>query len=177
MSTPYVGEIRLFGFSRAPVDWLPCDGRLLSINDYQVLYVLLGTSYGGDGVNTFALPDLRGSAPIHQGTGLGLSPYVLGQVGGNENITLITAQMPAHSHTPYATGTNATTGAPSPAVMPGALTNGDAMYATDLTGAESGQMAPNAITKAGGSLPHANTMPTLTLNLCIATVGVFPSQT
>ena len=177
MSTPYVGEIRLFGFSRAPIDWLPCDGRLLSINDYQVLYVLLGTSYGGDGVNTFALPDLRGSVPVHQGTGLGLSTYVLGQVGGNEGITLIGAQMPTHSHTPYATGTNATTGTPSPAVMPGALTNGDAMYATDLTGASSGPLAPNAISNAGGSVPHVNTMPTLTLNLCIATAGVFPSQT
>ncbi len=94
MSTPYVGEIRMFGFSRTPSGWQTCDGSLLPISQYEVLYTLLGTTYGGDGVTTFAVPDLRGRIPIHQGRGNGLTPKILGQLAGTEQITLILNQIP-----------------------------------------------------------------------------------
>jgi len=138
---------------------------------------LLGTTYGGDGISTFAVPDLRGAVPVHQGTGPGLSPRPLGLFGGTESVTLSTDQIPAHQHTPNATSNSASTVTPGPTVVPGALTNGDAMYGTDLTGATAGVMAAGAIGNTGGSLPHDNTMPTLTANICIAWAGVFPSQT
>src|SRR5580658_742842 len=99
MGTPYVGEIRMFGFGFAPQGWALCNGQLLPINQNQALFSLLGTTYGGDGRTTFALPDLQGRVPIHMGQGAGLSPYVMGQVGGVENVTLTIAQIPAHTHT------------------------------------------------------------------------------
>ncbi|GLQ45167.1 microcystin dependent protein [Dyella lipolytica] len=176
MSTPYVGEIRLFGFSRVPTGWLACDGSLQPISAYQTLYTLLGTTYGGDGVNTFAMPDMRGQIPLHQGTGLGLTPRVIGEVGGTESVTLTTQQMPLHTHTLNATTNNVSTGTPGNTVMPGALTNTDTMYATDLTGATNFTMAAAAVSTQGGSLPHENTMPTLTVSYCIAFAGIFPSQ-
>ena len=109
MTTPYVGEIRLFGFSRVPTGWFACDGSLQSIAEYQTLYTLLGTTYGGDGISTFAVPDLRGAVPVHQGTGPGLSPRPLGLFGGTESVTLSTDQIPAHQHTPNATSNSAST--------------------------------------------------------------------
>jgi microcystin-dependent protein len=176
MSTPYVGEIRLFGFSRIPVGWLACDGSQQSISQYDVLYTLLGTTFGGDGVNTFCVPDLRGRIPLHQGTGQGLTTRVMGELDGTETVTLINSQLPAHTHTASVTNNSAGTTTPGPTVVPGALTTTDTMYATDLTGATTFTLATNAVSTQGGSSPHDNTMPTLTASYCIAYAGIFPSQ-
>lgn len=175
MSTPYVGEIRMFGFSRVPIGWLPCNGSLYSIAEYEVLYTLLGTTYGGDGQNTFATPSLAGRVPIHQGAGPGLSRYVLGQVSGSENVTLLSIQMPQHNHPMSATTTLANAKAVGVSVELGALT-GDTMYATSLTGASPLITAVQSTQLVGGSQPHDNTMPTLTVQFCIAWAGVYPSQ-
>jgi microcystin-dependent protein len=176
MTSPYVGEIRMFGFPRIPANWLPCDGRLLQISQYEVLYTLLGTTFGGDGVNTFGVPDLRGRIPLHQGTGPGLSPRIPGQISGAETITLTGPQMPAHTHPVYATTNNVSTSTPGSTVVPGALTTADTMYATDVSTAFSITMANNAVANQGGGQPHDNTMPTLPVSYCIATAGIFPSQ-
>src|ERR1700736_4946531 len=101
MPNPYIGQISMFGGSFAPVNYAFCNGQLLDIANNNALFSLLGTTYGGDGVTTFGLPDLRCRLPVHQGTGQGLSPYVLGQAAGNENVTLLTSQMPSHNHTFY----------------------------------------------------------------------------
>lgn len=175
MSTPYVGEIRMLGFPRVPSGWFACDGTLKAIADYEVLYALIGTTYGGDGVSTFGVPDLRGRVPIHQGTGAGLSSYVIGQMAGNQSITLLQSQVPQHAPALMATTALATTGAVGTAVVPAAL-SGDTMYVTDITGANAAVMAPSAIVSAGGNQPHENEMPTLPVQFCIAWAGVFPSQ-
>jgi microcystin-dependent protein len=176
MTMPYVGEIRLFGFSRTPTSWVPCDGRLLSIAQYTPLYALLGTTFGGDGVNTFGVPDLRGRIPLHQGTGQGLSPRIMGEISGSEQVTLLSANMPTHTHPVFATTNAGSTGTPGPTVMPGTLSGTDTMYATDLTGASTFTMAANAVSPQGSSTPHDNTMPTLTVSFCIATQGLYPSR-
>ncbi|GLQ50834.1 phage tail protein [Dyella flava] len=176
-STPYVGEIRLFAFQRIPVGWLACDGSLQSINNYQPLYVLLGTTYGGDGQTTFGLPDLRGRVPVHQGTGTGLSPRVMGQVFGTETVTLNSTQMPTHMHLYNASTAAASANLPTNAEL-GALTN-DTMYTT-VPGPRAVQLSTQSVAPAGGTgggvLPHDNTMPTLTLSYCIAFAGIYPSQ-
>lgn len=177
MSTPFVGEIRLFSFPRIPTGWFACDGSLISIANYQTLFALLGTTYGGDGVNTFAVPDLRGQLPLHQGTGLGLTPRVIGQFGGTESVTLGLAQLPLHTHNLTATSAPAAANTPGSAVLPGALGSTDSMYATNLTGSTQAILASTAIGFQGGSSPHDNTMPTLTVSYCIAWAGIFPSQT
>jgi microcystin-dependent protein len=175
MSEPFVGEIRMFGFGRVPTGWQACDGSLLPISEYDVLFALIGTTYCGDGVNTFAVPDLRGRLPIHQGQGPGLSNYVIGQVSGTESVTLIPTQMPAHTHSVQATSASATTATPGSSVMPGAI-SGDTMYATDITGLAGLTTAPQSVTAAGGSQPHENCMPTLTVQYCIAWAGIYPQQ-
>jgi microcystin-dependent protein len=175
MSQPFVGEIRMFGFNFVPQGWQACDASLLSISDNSALFALIGTTYGGDGQNTFAVPDLRGRVPIHQGQGPGLSNYVIGQVAGNETITVTPQQMPAHTHAVIATTALASTGTPGSAVIPGAVTN-DTTYVTDITGLTGIPTAPATVTAAGGSQPHENTMPTLTVGYCIALDGIFPSQ-
>lgn len=176
MSTPYVGEIRLFAFPRIPTGWFACDGSLQSIAEYEVLYTLLGTTYGGDGVQTFGLPDMRGQVPVHQGTGQGLSPRVLGQQGGSESVTLLQASMPAHNH-PYAVVTDAATvTAPGVGVQLGTAASGDKMYTSSLTGLTPTVMAPGSTAMTGGNLPHDNIMPTLAVSFCIAWAGIFPSQ-
>ncbi len=175
MSTPYIGEIRMFGFGRTPIGWQACDGSLLPISQYETLFVLIGTTYGGDGQSTFAVPDLRGRLPIHQGQGPGLSSYVIGQMAGTENVTLLTTQMPTHTHTMVATTGTATALTPGSALLPGSV-SGDIFYATDVTGATPAPMSAQSTTIAGGSQPHENTMPTLTVQYCIATEGIFPQQ-
>ena len=176
-STPYVGEIRLFAFQRVPVGWLACDGSLQSIANYNVLFVLLGTTYGGDGQTTFALPDLRGRVPVHQGTGYGLSTRVMGQIFGTETVTLNTSQMPTHTHLYNASTTAASANVPTNAEL-GALTS-DTMYTT-VAGPRSVQLSAQSVANAGGAngaaLPHDNTMPTLTVSYCIAYAGLYPSQ-
>lgn len=175
MSTPYLGEIRLFGFSRMPIGWQTCDGSLLSIAEYDALFALLGTTYGGDGITTFAVPDLRGRVPIHQGQGPGLSPYVIGQKAGTENVTLVGTQMPAHTHTMLATTNAATSRTPGTTLLPGAI-SGDTLYASDVAGATPIGMAPASTSIVGGTQPHDNTMPTLTVQYCISLFGIFPTQ-
>jgi len=175
MSTPFVGEIRLFGFSRVPTGWLSCDGSLQPISEYDVLFALLGTTYGGDGQTTFALPDLRGQVPLHNGTGPGLTSRVIGEFGGSENVTLVPSQLPAHSHSLSATSLSASATAPGNTLELGAI-SGDTMYVTDLTGATAVTMAPSSISAAGGSQPHDNLMPTLTVQYCVAWAGIFPPQ-
>lgn len=177
MSTPYIGEIRMFGFGTrgAPNGWQACDGSLLPISQYDALFALIGTTYGGDGQTTFAVPDLRGRLPIHQGTGPGLSTYVIGQRAGTETVTVLPTQMPAHTHTAVATTAAATTGTPGTGVIPGAVAN-QTMYVTDTSGGTPFTQSTQAVTLAGGSQPHENCMPTLTVQYCIATQGIFPSQ-
>lgn len=176
MSTPYIGEIRMFAFGTrgAPNGWQACDGSLLPISQYDALFALIGTTYGGDGQTTFAVPDLRGRLPIHQGQGPGLSNYVIGQRAGTETVTVLPTQMPAHTHTVVATNAAATTGTPGNTVLPGAV-SGQTMYVTDTSGGMPFNLSPQSTTPAGGSQPHENCMPTLTVQFCIATQGIFPS--
>ncbi|TXI48176.1 MAG: phage tail protein [Lysobacter sp.] len=177
MSTPYIGEIRMFGFGTrgAPNGWQACDGSLLPISQYDALFALIGTTYGGDGQTTFAVPDLRGRVPIHQGQGPGLSNYVLGQRAGTETVTVLPTQMPAHTHTVVATTAAATTGTPGTTVIPGAVAN-QTMYVTDTSGGTPFTLSAQSVTNAGGSQPHENCMPTLTVQYCIATQGIYPAQ-
>lgn len=176
MSTPYVGEIRLFSFPRIPTGWFACDGSLKPISEYEVLYILLGTTYGGDGVNTFGVPDLRGQVPLHQGTGPGLTSRVMGQKGGSETVTLLQTQLPAHTHVVSALSSLATVNTPAANTQLAAPVNNDKMYTSSLTGLTTYALAPAATGSAGGNLPHENTMPTLTASFCIAWAGIFPSQ-
>jgi microcystin-dependent protein len=175
MSTPYIGEIRMFGFARVPNGWFACDGSLQSIAEYEVLYTVIGTTYGGDGINTFGVPDLRGRVPIHQGRGQGLSTYVIGQKAGSESVTLLQTQLPQHTPSLMATTVLATTGAVGTTVVPAAL-SGETMYVTDIAGANGATLSPNAIVSQGGNQPHDNEMPTLTVQFCIAWAGIYPSQ-
>ena len=174
MSTPYIGEIRMFGFGRTPNGWQACDGSLLAISQYDALFALIGTTYGGDGQTTFAVPDLRGRLPIHQGQGPGLSNYVIGQRAGTETVTVLPTQMPAHTHTLVATNSLATSLTPSNTQLPAAVSN-ETFYVSDITGATVQVMSAQSTSIAGGSQPHENCMPTLTVQYCIATFGIFPS--
>jgi microcystin-dependent protein len=171
MSEAFVGEIRMFAGSYAPVNWHMCDGTLLPIAGYEVLFALLGTMYGGDGVRTFGLPDLRGRVPIHQGTGPGLSPYVPGQVGGLEAVTLGAAQMAAHTHAAQGSSSAGTATAPAGKVWAanGSVKQFDA--AAGITGA----MAGASVGSTGGGLPHENMAPFVAVNFIISLQGFFPS--
>jgi microcystin-dependent protein len=175
MTQPYVGEVRLFPYTFAPNGWFDCDGRLLSIAEYETLFTLLGTTYGGDGVNTFALPNLSGRVPIHQGTGLGLGTYVLGQMDGTEQVTLTSNQLPAHTHAFYAADSAASSAGPANNLQLGSV-SGDTLYTNSIAGIPSGNLAPTAVSSQGGNQPHDNTMPSLVARFCIAWAGVFPTQ-
>jgi microcystin-dependent protein len=168
----YVGQITLVAFTFAPVDWAFCDGSLLQISQFQALFTLIGTTYGGDGINTFALPDLRGRIPLHQGQGTGLSPYVMGQVAGSETVTLNVLQIPAHTHQAQGVAATGNSTGPSGAVWAG--TKGDKPYVPGVVG--EGNMAGGAIGPAGGNQPHPNIMAYQAINYIIALNGVFPSQ-
>jgi len=174
MSTPFLGEVRLFPYTFAPVGWQACDGSLLSIATYEALYALLGTTYGGNGVTNFGVPDLRGRVPLHQGQGSGLTPRILGQMAGTEQVTLLLDQIPAHTHTVYVTSSPASSNAPGNTVELGALSS-DTMYTSEITGT-SISPANSMISTTGGNQPHDNLMPTLTGTYCIAVVGIYPSQ-
>jgi len=175
MSNPFVAEIRMFAGNFAPTGWALCDGQLLPISQNTALFSLLGTTYGGDGKSTFALPDLQGSVPIQQGQGQGLSLYDLGQTSGSETITLLQTEIPAHNHFVRAhNGDNADAQNPSPNTSLARSANGFA-YQTN-TSANLTQLAFQALALAGGGLPHNNLMPYLALNFCIAMQGVFPPR-
>ncbi|MGA2902845.1 MAG: tail fiber protein [Candidatus Korobacteraceae bacterium] len=176
MAEPFVGEIRIFGGNFAPVGWALCNGSLLQISQYTALFSLLGTMYGGDGIRTFALPDLRGRVVVSFGQGPGLSPYVQGQVGGAESSTLTTAQMPSHSHAVGATETP-TTADPKgavPAKNVGA-TPGSGIHTYGAT--PDGTTMNNAMIGAtGGGQPVSVVQPYLAINYIIALQGIFPSR-
>lgn len=167
----WIGELAIVAFNFAPIGWALCDGQLLPISQYLALFSLLGTQFGGNGQTTFALPDLRGRVPIHQGQGPGLPSFIIGQPGGELNHTLLTTEMPAHTHTLLGDSANGTSDSPSgmhvarnPAGIP-------------AYGAGAGApMAANAISTSGGTQPHNNLQPYLTLNFIIALQGIFPSR-
>lgn len=172
MSDPYLGEIRLFGSNFNPAGWAFCDGSLLPIDQFDALFNLIGTTYGGDGVTTFALPDLRGRVPIHYGQGPGLSNnYVIGELGGVESVTLTTQQIPIHNH-PVGAANGATGTTPASAV-PAAVTAGARYYSG--TPSSTVLMTQSGIT--GGSQPHDNMAPFLCVSFIICLFGTFPSQT
>ena len=171
MSTPYIGEIRMFAGNFAPNGWAFCDGQLVAISENDTLFALLGTTYGGDGQSTFALPDLRGRRPLHVGTDRGAS-YQLGQAGGAETVALTTAQLAVHSHPPL--GAVATASATSPAEGVWAATTSPA-YA-EAPGALTTAMAPDALAAAGDGHAHENLPPYLAIRFIISLFGIFPSQ-
>lgn len=172
MSTPFVGEIRMFGFARIPAGWLPCNGSLISIASNEVLYTLLGTTYGGDGVNTFGLPDLRGQTPIHQGTGPGLTSRPLGLRAGNETVTLISSNLPPHTHTFVATSAAATADTPGQTLLHAAQAS-DTAY---MTAPANIALGSASVANSGNGFAHDNIMPTLAVSYCIASIGFFPSR-
>lgn len=174
MAEPFIGQIMSVGFNFAPTNWLPCDGRLLSIGDYSPLFALIGTTYGGDGVSTFGLPDLRGRTPISYGQGPGRSNYALGQPIGTETVTLLANQVGPHSHPLLASATPGTTNTPGAGVALAANAQTAAfLYAAPPTNVA---MSSNAIGATGGGQPHDNQQPYLTLNYIICVDGIFPSR-
>lgn len=173
MADPFVAEIRIFPFNFAPKGWAFCDGQLMPLSQNTALFSLLGTTYGGDGKSTFALPNLQGCSAMHPGQGQGLSLRDLGEMGGEESVTLLVSEIPAHSHAANAVGVLSTTAAPSTQTAIARSVNGSAFAAG---GGALQQLAPEALPPAGGSLPHNNLQPYLTLNYCIALQGVFPAR-
>jgi microcystin-dependent protein len=179
MSQPYIGEIRCFGFQFAPVNWAFCDGQLMSISDNAALYNLIGTTFGGDGINTFAMPNLQGRVPMHWGTGTAGLNNLIGQVQGAATVTLTTAQMPLHTHT-IGTAVVAPGGEPERTATPTNSTyigtsNPDGLYKSPPPTLDA-TFASAAIGNVGGS-PHENMQPYLALNFCICLFGIYPSQT
>ncbi|WP_338554405.1 tail fiber protein [Paenibacillus sp. KS-LC4] len=174
MSEAYLGEIRMFAGSYAPVGWAKCEGQILSISENEALYVLLGTTYGGNGQTTFGLPDLRGRIPIHRGSYQGTN-YPLGMLGGTESVTLQASQLPNHTHPAIAAKTTGSDTSPQNNTWAQA-----AVYSTGLDGNNNplarNPMNNNSVSYLGGSQPHSNMMPSLTLSFIIALQGIFPSQ-
>lgn len=169
MASPFIGQIQPFGFNFPPRGWATCDGQLLPISQNTALFALLGTTYGGDGRTTFALPDLRGRVPIHMGNGPGLSSYTIGQKSGVETVTLTVPQLPSHNHTHACSSDDPNAGSPVNNV-PAAVAN--PIYSTT----QNALMSPSVIGNAGGSQPHENRQPYLTINFCICLQGIFPSR-
>jgi microcystin-dependent protein len=180
MSSFYLGQITMFGFGFPPRGWALCNGQTLAINQNAALFALLGTSYGGNGINNFQLPNLQAAVPVCEGQGAGLSSYVLGQAGGNANVTLLQNQLPSHGHTFNATKTGASSATLTgniPATPTVSTPNPPYMYANQgspplifVT------LAAGACGTTGGSQPHSNLMPSQTINFCIALTGIFPSR-
>ena len=170
MSTPFVGEIRMVGFNFAPQGWALCNGQILAIAQNDVLFTLIGTTYGGDGQNTFALPDLQGRIPVHMGSGPGLSSRVIGQAGGSENVTLTTDQLTAHTHTSQAHSANGSQSSPQNGLWAGSPAAGYSANAASIP------MNNTLIGATGGSQPHTNVMPFQAINFVISLFGIYPSQ-
>lgn len=164
MSTPFLGEIRIVSFNFPPKGWAFCNGQLLPINQNQALFSLLGTTYGGDGRQTFGLPNLQGRVPFHMGNGL-----TLGEAGGETAHTLNISELPAHNHVPVGSSNAASAASPAGNVW-ASLTNGGYLATPNAA------MNPASILPIGGNQPHENMSPYLTLNFCIALQGIFPSQ-
>jgi|SRR5690554_1713876 len=177
---PFIGQIMMVGFNFAPKGWAFCDGRLLSIAQNTALFSLLGTTYGGDGVTTFALPDLRGRCAVGMGQGPGLSSYVQGQCAGTENVTLVQTQMPAHTHALMASTADGTTNIPTGAVIAAnkipidrsTVVDGNAFVQSN----PSTTMSPQSVGPSGGTQPHSNMQPYMAMNYVIALYGIYPSR-
>ena len=169
MSEPFLTEIKLVSFHFPPKGWALCNGQFMPINQNQAMFALLGTTYGGDGQNTFQLPDLRGRAAVGQGAGPGLTPQTLGYRAGNENATRTTTHLPAHTHTVPASTQPATHATPAPGLLPAAAQNGGAY-------ASAGTAVPLAGGSVGSSQPFAVRSPYLAMHWCIAVFGIYPSQ-
>ncbi len=165
MATPFLAEIRMVAFTYAPKGWALCNGQLLPINQNQALFSLLGTTYGGNGQTTFALPDLRGRSPAHPG-----SEIQLGQTGGEENHTLSSSEMPAHTHAVKGDAADASAASPADNVWAAASSNPFSNSAPDTA------LNPASVSTAGGSQPHTNQQPYLVVNFVIALQGIFPSR-
>lgn len=175
MAEPFVGEIRIFSLNFQPRGWAFCNGQVLSIATNTALFSLIGTSYGGNGQTTFALPNLQGSAPLHQGQGPGLSPHTIGEAGGEAAVTLTGSELPAHPHAARCSSV--------PGLQPGAVNNvWSPLPARPTPPPVYSDAGPNvamnagALAQAGGSQPHNNLSPYLGLNFCIATEGIFPQR-
>jgi len=167
MATPFIGEIRMFAGNFAPVGWAFCNGAIIPISQNDALFNLIGTTYGGDGINTFALPNLQSRVPVHVGPG-----FALAQTGGAEQVTLTTSQIPAHSHVPQANSNAGTQSSPG-----GGVWANSSLGQFDNTNPPDSSMAPQALGTAGGSQPHDNMVPFLVVNFILSLFGVFPSQT
>ncbi|MES2112208.1 MAG: tail fiber protein [Bacteroidota bacterium] len=173
----YLGEIRMFGGNFAPKGWQMCNGQLLSIAQYSALFSLLGTSYGGNGTTNFGLPNMASRAPVHQGTGPGLSNYVLGETTGTENVTLLITELPAHGHSVNANSQAADQSTPG-GFLP-ALSNDPAagtVINSYIDKPGDSVMNPLMLQMAGGSQPHTNLQPLLAVTFIIALSGIFPSR-
>jgi len=170
MSQPYIGEIRMFAGNYAPQGWMFCAGQLLPIAQYDALFNLIGTTYGGDGQQTFALPNLSSRVPVHMGTGAG-GTYIQGQMAGEETVTLVANQLPQHTHTALANTTGSGT-SPSGTVWAG--TTDLSQFADPST--INGQLAAGAVAAVGGSQPHGNMIPYVAISFIIALEGIYPSQ-
>lgn len=180
--TPFVGQIEIFGGNFAPAGWVFCYGQVLPISQYEVLYVLIGTTYGGDGVNTFALPDLRSRSAVGFGQGPGLSDHPLGAAMGQEEVTVIPTQIPSHSHPLLVNNRDGNSNDPSANTMAKSnviVERGASSIPTNSYTNASPNVAMSSSSVmpfGGGNFPHSNIQPSLTLNYIIATEGVFPSQ-
>ncbi len=174
MSEPFIGEIKMVGFNFAPRGWSLCDGQLLPISTNSALFSLLGTTYGGDGRTTFALPDLRGRVPTHQGTGVGLTTHKIGAKIGVETVALSVANMPSHTHTAKLHGKNDDAGTNE--VSDAALANASENTYVDEDPDKEMHAGSVTLENAGGSQAHYNMQPTLCINFVIALVGLFPSR-
>jgi microcystin-dependent protein len=172
MAESFLGEIRIFGFNFPPRGWAFCAGQLLPISQNTALFSLLGTYYGGNGINTFALPDLRSRVPLGQGQGPGLSQYVVGETGGAETVTLVAGELPSHTHLASGSTSKGDSLVPTGCVW-SADAGGSAPYSS---GAPDGYLSPQAIGFTGGNQAHENRPPYLVLNFSIALVGIFPSR-
>jgi microcystin-dependent protein len=167
---PFIGQVMLVAGNYAPNGWLRCDGQLLPISQYETLFALIGTTYGGDGQNTFAVPDLRGSVPLHAGQGPGLTSRGLGEVGGSETVTLHEGLLPAHSHPALASNAAGTSAVPT-----GLLPARDASGSLHSGAGPSAALAAGAVQPQGGGQAHPNLQPTLAVTFCIAFEGIWPS--
>lgn len=171
---PFIGQVQLFAFNFNPRGWMFCNGQLLSIAQNSALFSLLGTTYGGDGITTFALPDLRGRVPNGQGSGPGLSNYQMGQAAGSEQVTLLQTQMPQHNHLMEVSDQPASQSSPANHILAVPGVGGEPLSAY---GTSPDAIAdPRSIGMAGSNQPHQNMQPYLTMNYCIAVEGIFPSR-